>query len=116
MAKVLLFKKVAELPNVRITADSELERAMFVHYNLDIYKFVEFDDELYYFDATNLINNTSKTKSQLSSYLSSSVQNKHVSLLTTVDTNTTFYIKSQITRDDLARKTQQEIGWSRTEV
>ena len=87
------FKKVAELPNVRITADTELERAMFVFYNLNTYKFVECDDGLYYFDATNLINNIPKTKSQLSGYLSSSVQNKHVSLLTkTVDTNKTTHI------------------------
>ena len=35
LANVLSFKKVAELPNVRIIADTELDRAIFVHYNLN---------------------------------------------------------------------------------
>ena len=89
---------------------------MFVHYIVNIYKFVEYDDRLYYFDATNLLTNKSKTKSQSSGYLSSSVQNIHVSLLTTVGTNTKFYTKRHIARAELVRKTQQELGWPGTEV
>ena len=118
IANVLSFDKISNLPNVHITTDTKVEKAFLVHISspntVTTLKFSSCDDGLYFFDASHLI--TNKTKSQVTDYLSLSRNKKNVNLLNTVENNKTFFTKRQISRADLARQTQQNMGWPATNV
>ena len=96
--------------------DSALKNTILVHSvspnTTTTFKFKSCSDGLYFFDATHLLN-TNKSKSQINAYSSSY---KNVSLLNTVEHNKTFFTKRQIAKADLARRTQQEMGWPRSSV
>ena len=120
IANILSYDKISNLPNVRITSDTTLEKAIFVHLstsNTDTtFKFSSCDDGLYYYDATHLLNNNNKSKYPINHCLSLSRNNNKVNLLNTVANNKTFFTKRQISRADLARQTQQALGWPGTNV
>ena len=80
IANVLSYDKIANLSNVRITTDTVIEKAIFVHFTSPntntTHKFSSCRDGLYYFDATHLLND--KTKSVITDYLSFNSKNKNV--------------------------------------
>ena len=65
IANVLSFKKVSELPGVRITTDTGVEKAFFVHTKEgEVIKFLACKDGLYYHDVSA----KNKSKASVNSY------------------------------------------------
>ena len=119
IANILSFDKIAFIPGVKITTDTSIERSLMVHFGNDTtFKFQACDDGLYYYDATEICNNSNKTKNSVSNYrnctspsVNSNSKGKPLTLLNTVEYNKKLYSKRQIARADFARKLQQELGW-----
>ena len=58
LANVLFFKKVSEIPGVRITVDTAVEKAILVHMKDSVtHKFHECHDGLYFMDKQTLKGN-----------------------------------------------------------
>ena len=95
IANVLSFKKISELPGVRITTDTGVEKAFFVHTKEgEVIKFLACKDGLYYHDVSA----KSKSKASVNSY-SQHTNNvddiKNVMLVSTVNNNKAFYTKNK---------------------
>ena len=103
LANVLSFKQIAALPNVKITTDTSIAKAISVHVGDKVFKFEECNDGLYYLDMKkqNNLNN------QVNNYSSSS---NNICLLNTIDYNKSLFTKMQIRKAEKARNLQQLIG------
>ena len=99
---VLSFTQVANLPGVHITADTAVERSMLVHFGENVLKFKECKQGLYYMDLESY-----KLNSTVKDYFSSN----NISLLQSVNDLKDLYTKKQIKLAELARKTQELMGW-----
>ena len=96
LANILSLSDVANLPGARLTMDTNIDRAILLHYNGDTIQFKECRNGLYYYD-TNVIH----SKPVLSPY----------SLLNTVADNKLHYSQKEIKGADVARKIQASMGW-----
>ena len=104
LANVLSFKKVSEIPGVRITVDTAVENAILVHMkNGTTHKFHECHDGLYFMDMEKY--NSNYNNSVVTAYP------KNISLLSTVAQNKSMYTKEQISRAEAAVNLQELIGW-----
>ena len=84
--------------------DSSKELAITVEYKYKVYKFKECQDGLYYHDtaAENHISDaTDKSNFSITTYL----------FLSTVDDNTSYFSSNETEGANIARKSQQIIGW-----
>jgi hypothetical protein len=95
MATILSLKSVADIPNVRISMDTQKERAISVFFGDKLFKFVECKDGLYYFDT--------KAKAQVTNYSTCFLQS--------VNENKQFFSNEEVKKANKARQIQQEIGW-----
>ena len=100
LANVLSFDTVAQLPSVRITLDTLIERGFLVTYKDMTLKFRPCSDGLYYFDTATL-----KSKTTVTDY----------SFLETVMSNKEYFTSQEIQGADNARLLQRDIGWPSTE-
>ena len=119
LANVISFKQLARMDGVRITTDTAVEKAMFVHINGNKYKFKECKDGLYYIDMKNLDSNKNNTPINFYSESSHSSSSNPISLLNVIETtnhNKTLYSKQEIRRAEQARHLQQLMGWPGTEA
>ena len=105
LANVLSFTQVASLPGVSITTDTSVERSMNVHIGNNILKFKECNQGLYYLDLENY-----KLNNSINDYFSST----NISLLQSVNKSKDLYTKKQVRLAELARKTQEQMGWPGT--
>ena len=105
LANVLSFTQVASLPGVSITTDTSVERSMNVHINNNILKFKECNQGLYYLNLENY-----KLNSSINDYFTST----NVSLLQSVNKSKSLYTKKQVRLAELARATQERMGWPGT--
>ena len=101
IANIISLSDVANLDGARITMDSNIEKAINLHYNDSIIQFKECADGLYYWDAGNN-NDFDKSKSVVTPYLN---------FVQTVKSNKSYYSKRDIQGADKARKTQEQLGW-----
>jgi hypothetical protein len=98
LANILSLKDVASIPGIRITMDTEVERAIHVHVDDNkVLKFNECDDGLYYYDVST----SNFTKPLVNNY----------SFLSTVTSNKRFFTAREVQGADKARKLQEYIGW-----
>ena len=92
IAIVLLFKKISELPGVKINTNASVEKAFFVHTeDVNIINFFECKDGLYFYDPTleNIQN-----KNDVNAYNNSSLAcDKNIILFSTVEENEKFFTK-----------------------
>jgi hypothetical protein len=100
MTNILALKDVAELSSACITMDSIEERAISVHFNGMIFKFLKHQEGLYYLDTDEI-----KSKHSVSPYC----------FLETMNDNKTYFTDAEIKEADEARSLQQEMGWPRTQ-
>ena len=98
MANILSLSDVANLEGARITMDTDVERAIVLHYKGDTLKFKECIDGLYYLDIRSM----HKTKSEVTNYSS---------FTSTVAENKKLFTKKDVKGADSARSWQHIIGW-----
>jgi len=111
IANVLSFKKVSEIPGVRITTDTSKEKAFYVHSkDGSVMKFLECKDGLYFYNPADV---NIKNKSDVITY-STLPSNKNIILVSTVEDNKKFYTKKQVDYANIARKLQQDLSWPST--
>ena len=101
LANILSLSDVANLPGVRLTMDSEVERAIVLHLHDNKIKFRECSDGLYYWDSSD------NSKSNVLNY---SDPNHVFSLTQTVAENKAHFIKRDVQGADKARVLQSIIG------
>jgi hypothetical protein len=97
MANIFSMKDVVSLPNVKVTMDSDKERALIVEFQGQVFKFEECANGLYYYDTVGGI----KSKNEIIPY----------SFLETVQANKEYFTRQEIKGAEKARLIQQEIGW-----
>jgi len=59
MATILSLKDIANIPGMRITMDTSVEKAINVKFKSAVFKFVECSDSLYYYDVVDAKNTKS---------------------------------------------------------
>ena len=101
MANILSLSDIANLEGARLTMDTDIERAIQLHYNNHTFTFLECMDGLYYWDS----NSPHKTKETLTNYSSFAQTVRH---------NKLFYSKREIQGADRARALQSSLGWPGT--
>ena len=99
MANILSLSDIANLEGARLTMDTEVERAIRLHLNSQIFIFRECADGLYYWDSSD------KPKHSVSNY---------PSFAQTVRYNKLFYSKREIQGADYAMALQSALGWPST--
>ena len=97
IANILSLSDVANLKGARLTMDSEVERAIVLHFENQQYKFRECIDGLYYLDLTLY----DKTNTAITAYPS----------FTTVQSLKSTFTKRDINMADKARRLQQTLAW-----
>ena len=100
MANILSLSDIANIEGVRITMDTDIDRAIQLHYRNETLSFRECIDGLYYWDSS------SKTKLPVTNYSTSFAQ--------TVTNNKTYYSRREIQGADRARALQATLGWPST--
>ena len=99
MANILSLSDIANLEGARLTMDTEIERAIKLHLNSQVFTFHECADGLYYWNSNR------KHKHPVSNY---------PSFAQTVRHNKLFYSKREIQGADYARALQSALGWPST--
>ena len=109
LANILALSDVANIPGARLTMDTQIERAILLHINDAVYKFLECKDGLYYYDTSSDKNNITTSLAHYNDFSLS-----HSCFLQRVDENKSFYTRRQIEGADTARKLQASIGYPST--
>ena len=97
MANILSLSDIANIEGVRITMDTDIDRAIQLHFQNEVLTFRECIDGLYYWDSS------SKSKLPITNYSTSFAQ--------TVHNNKKFYSHREIQGADRARALQATLGW-----
>ena len=101
LANILSLSDVANLPGARLTMDTEIEKAIVLHFNGQQLKFQECSDGIYYWDTQ------SKSKTTVTNY-------SDLSFTQTVHSNKQMYSRRDVQGADNARALQAKLGWPST--
>ena len=117
LANILSLSDVANLPGARLTMDTDIERAIVLHYNNKQIRFRECYDGLYYLDVRHIKDITEPTHSDHNDSNACVIPYSNSSskqFLQTVHNNSQLYTKKEIKGARNARTLQAQIGWPST--
>ena len=106
LANILSLSDVANLPGARVTMDTDLDRAIILHYNGQTLRFRECTDGLYFFDTDTLNKTHNSSKNLLTQY-----SKQKASFIHLVKHNKEFFTQREINGATKARTLQSQIGW-----
>jgi hypothetical protein len=105
LANILSLSDVANLPGARVTMDTDIDRAIILHFNGKTLRFHECADGLYFFDTKSL-DRQRNSKNLLTQY-----STNKASFIQSVKSNKEFFTKREIDKAQQARNLQSKIGW-----